>query len=63
MFFISFISFRNMESVMASINVDFDAETVAAKLAAYTGLRRIPGPKISVSSLNSLNLFIVILIN
>ena len=51
MFFISFISFRNMESVISSINVGFDAETVAAKLAAYTGLRRIPGPTESLSAL------------
>ena len=36
--------FRNLESVIASIHGSFDAETVAAKLAAYTGLRRIPGP-------------------
>ena len=43
--------FRNLESVIASIHGSFDAETVAAKLAAYTGLWRIPGPTEYMSAL------------
>ena len=40
-----------MESVVSSIHVDFDTQTVAAKLATYTGLWRIPGPAVILSAL------------
>ena len=40
-----------MESVVESIDVDFNEFTVAAKLATYTGLRSIPGPTESLSAL------------
>ena len=43
--------FKNVESVVSSIHVDFDTQTVAAKLATYTGLRRIPGSAEFLSAL------------
>ena len=47
--------FRNLESVIASIHGSFDAETVAAKLAAYTDLRRIPGPFVQYQYISKLS--------